>query len=366
MKGCLLLLALSGTGLLAQTGSSSIEALWKQAVELQQEGKLDNAAEAYRAVLQLQPEFVPALSNLGTVYSRLGRHEDAVEWYRKALDLQPSHFGIRLNLAIAFYQQSLMEQTIDELELLNKFQPSNPQVLQLLGDVYLRTGENRKVIALLSPGEAGADKATAYLLGTALVRDSQVTRGQRLIDRVFRENSAESLMLLGATQIAAQENKKALATLAEAIAKNRALPGLYSLYGQAKLTDGDPAGGKEAFLKELEHNPGDYDAHLQLGALFRIERDFDQAKKHLELASRMRPSSLAVKYQMANLDLSSGDTAKATATLEEVIKQSPDFVEGHITLATAYYRLKRKSDGDREREIVNRLNAEVQARDIKK
>ena len=34
----------------------------------------------------------------------------------------------------------------------------------------------------------------------------------------------------------------------------------------------------------------------------------------------------------------------------------PKFVEGHITLATAYYRQKRKSDGDRERAIVDKLN----------
>ena len=33
-----------------------------------------------------------------------------------------------------------------------------------------------------------------------------------------------------------------------------------------------------------------------------------------------------------------------------------------MSLATAYYRLKRKEDGDRQREIVAKLNAEAQAR----
>ena len=40
----------------------------------------------------------------------------------------------------------------------------------------------------------------------------------------------------------------------------------------------------------------------------------------------------------------------------------PESVEAHVQLATAYYRLKRKDDGDREREIVNRLNRELQAK----
>jgi len=36
-------------------------------------------------------------------------------------------------------------------------------------------------------------------------------------------------------------------------------------------------------------------------------------------------------------------------------------LEAHVTLATIYYRLKRKADGERERAIVQRLNAERQA-----
>ena len=51
--------------------------------------------------------------------------------------------------------------------------------------------------------------------------------------------------------------------------------------------------------------------------------------------------------------------------LEELIAESPSFVEAHVTLATVYYRLRRKEDGDRERAIVERLNAEAQARQPK-
>jgi hypothetical protein len=35
-------------------------------------------------------------------------------------------------------------------------------------------------------------------------------------------------------------------------------------------------------------------------------------------------------------------------------------VEAHVTLATVYYRLKRKADGDRERAIIQKLNAAAQ------
>jgi Tfp pilus assembly protein PilF len=56
-----------------------------------------------------------------------------------------------------------------------------------------------------------------------------------------------------------------------------------------------------------------------------------------------------------------GQTENARKGLEELIRAEPNFVEAHVTLATVYYRLKRKADGDRERAIVQTLNDEIQA-----
>ena len=346
--------------------ASPPEEIWKQAVELHQAGQYESAAERYRELLQANPRFVPAMSNLGAVYSKLGRYDDATAQYRKALDIQPDHFGIRLNLAIALYSQARLLDAVPELERLHKSDLTHAQTRHLLADCLLRTGNNTKVIELLASEESSDNRAVAYLLGTALIRDGQISRGQRIIDRLFRDETAESLMLLGASQIAAQENKKALETLGRAIAKNPSLPELNSLHGMARLTDGDPAGAKESFLREIENNPNDYEANLQLGALYRVEKEFDKAAKYLGRAREVRPHSLALKYQLAALELSTGDLAKATAMLEEVTREAPQFVEGHITLATAYYRAKRKADGDRERATVDRLNAELQAKEIRK
>ena len=53
---------------------------------------------------------------------------------------------------------------------------------------------------------------------------------------------------------------------------------------------------------------------------------------------------------------------EAVALLESIVKETPDAVDIHVQLATGYNRLKRKADADREREIVDRLNAEAQAK----
>ena len=48
--------------------------------------------------------------------------------------------------------------------------------------------------------------------------------------------------------------------------------------------------------------------------------------------------------------------------LEAIVEEAPNLVEVHVQLATAYNRLKRTADADRERAIIDQLNAEAQAK----
>ena len=82
----------------------------------------------------------------------------------------------------------------------------------LLADCDLRMGENRKVIELLGPREAAHpdDRAMIYVLGTALIRDNQTERGQKLIDRILRNGeSAEAHVMLGTASMMGQDYKNA-------------------------------------------------------------------------------------------------------------------------------------------------------------
>jgi tetratricopeptide (TPR) repeat protein len=142
---------------------------------------------------------------------------------------------------------------------------------------------------------------------------------------------------------------------------NPKLPDVYSYYGLSLLATGDMNGAAEAFRKELESNPNDFVSNLQLGVVLKQEQQYDQARSFFDRALRVRPRDPGVRYQIATLDLLTGSVEDARAKLEALTKETPHFVEAHVSLATVYYRLKRKADGDRERELVLKLNAESQA-----
>jgi hypothetical protein len=72
---------------------------------------------------------------------------------------------------------------------------------------------------------------------------------------------------------------------------------------------------------------------------------------------------LGSRYELARLDLAAGKVDQARLALEQIVKEVPAFTAAHVNLATIYYRLKRKEDGDREREIVRKLTADSQAKE---
>jgi tetratricopeptide (TPR) repeat protein len=99
-----------------------------------------------------------------------------------------------------------------------------------------------------------------------------------------------------------------------------------------------------------------------MGVLLKQDENYQGALKYLRHALDVRPGDLAVRYQIASIDFAQGATEKARGELEAVVKESPKFTEAHVTLATVYYRLKRKQDGDREKSIVAALAAEAQGK----
>ncbi|MCW5980862.1 MAG: tetratricopeptide repeat protein [Bryobacteraceae bacterium] len=355
---CLLALAIPAV-LLAQ--EQSPQQLYADAVRLQQSGQLEAAAAKYEAFLKQRPEFVPAWSNLSVALAGLGRYDEAIRNYHEALKREPQNSAVRLNLALAYYKQAEFAKAAEELVKVRAQQPENQQAAYLLADSYLRLGEDKNVIALLEPMEAAhpEDRTIAYLLGAALIRDGQVRKGQRIIDRILRNGeSAEVQMLIGAMQLSAGEYEKALATLTRAVELSPKLPGVQSLYGRAKMENDDPEAAKAAFLAELASDPNDFDSNLHLGALLRMERRMDEAAAHIRRALRVRPASLAARYQIASIDFSQGRAEDARKTLESVVAESPGFLEAHVQLAAVYYKLNRKEDGLRQREIVRKLNEE--------
>jgi tetratricopeptide (TPR) repeat protein len=273
---------------------------------------------------------------------------------------------VRLNLALAYYKAGKLPQAVEEFTRARQDMPTELRPSLLLADCYLRLGENKKVIEVLSPIQQANqdDLAIVYMLGTALVRDGQADKGQVLIDRILKNgDSAEARLLMGTTKLMVNDFSGALVDLQKAVELNPNLPDGYAYYGAALLATGDQPGAQNAFERALKDDSNNFDSNLRMGMLLRQDEKYNEAMPYLRHALEIRPGDVGVRYQIATIKLSTGQLEQARADLESLVTEAPNFSEAHVLLATAYYREKRKADGDRERAIVEKLNAEKQAKE---
>ena len=346
----------------AQTNRPPQELL-KEAVTFHQQGKLEEAIRDYELFLDLYPDAPEVRSNLGAALAATGKYAQAIEQYKLAL-MKKSDPKLRLNLALAYYKTDDFSDAIVELETVRAADRNNRQVQTLLADSYVHTGENKKAIDLLWPVYATSanDDAVDYVLGTALARDGQADLAQRVINPLMEgPDSAEKHMLLGTAKFAARDYPGALEELRKAAEMNPNLPEVNSYYGQALFSNGHTEESKAPFEKELAQNPNDFQSNVHIGLLLKQDQNYDDALKFLKRALASRPGDVAVRYQIALVKMAQGKDQVAIDELEQIVSESPKFLEAHVTLSTLYYRLKRKADGNREREIVQTLTAERQA-----
>ena len=363
-RACCFLL-LSCAGILAGQTARSPQELLKEAESLHRAGKFDQAIEDYRLLLKQYPDVAPVRSDLGAALAAAGRYEEAIVEYEGALKLQPLP-QIRLNLALAYYKAGKIALAVEDLKKVHEDMPDDVRPVMLLADCYLRLGENKKVIELLDPLQPthGEDLAFVYLLGTALVRDGQVASGQVIIDKILKNgDSAEARLLMGTTKMMVHDDPGALVDLQKAVELNPNLPDVYAYYGLALLANANPDKAYDAFRRALERDPNDFESNLRMGVLLRREEKYDAALQYFHHALEVRPGDFGARYQIASLTLAAGQVEQARRDLESIVKQAPNFTEAHVSLATAYYREKRKADGDRERAIVDKLTVERQAAD---
>jgi tetratricopeptide (TPR) repeat protein len=356
-------LLLLSTRLLLGQPSQSPQDLLKEAVTLHQQGKLAEAIRDYDLFLDMYPDAAEVRSNLGAALAASDQYSRAIEEYKLALLKKPDP-PVRLNLALAYYKTTNYRDAAKELETVHGADPANRQAAILLADCDLRMGENKKSIALLEPlhDSTPDDVAITYILGTALARDGQVDYAQRVIAPLLTgPDSAEKHLLMGTSKFAAHDFPGALKDLQQAAEMNPDLPQVNSYYGQALFSNGQMEESRVIFEKELAREPDDFESNLHVGMMLRSDGKLGPALVHLNRALAVRPGNLAVRYQIALVKMAEGKAELARTELEQIVKEAPNFTEGHVSLATIYFREKRKEDGNRERAIVQKLTEERQA-----
>lgn len=68
---------------------ATVEQRYDEAIELQQQGKLEEAVGKLQALIADQPDYALAHAALSVFYGKLGRQDEAVDHAKKVCELEP-------------------------------------------------------------------------------------------------------------------------------------------------------------------------------------------------------------------------------------------------------------------------------------
>jgi tetratricopeptide (TPR) repeat protein len=178
--------------------------LWARAVELDPEndlalyfgasalseaGRVEEAVEQYRTLLELVPDHGPARIDLARLESRKadalaekGDLVSAVELYGRALDLAPELLETRERHAMALFQAQRFDEALPSLETAYRNGPSRPEISSALAALRNARGDAAGAVRVLEdslsrfPDDVGLAHNLARLLATR--PDLFPTRGE--------------------------------------------------------------------------------------------------------------------------------------------------------------------------------------------
>ncbi|MGA7235982.1 MAG: tetratricopeptide repeat protein [Bryobacteraceae bacterium] len=347
------------TLLSGQEPAASPGTLLQHAIALHKAGDLEGAIRAYREYLAAEPDSVQARSNLGAALAGTSRYDEAIAEYAYALQQSPNNPALLLNSGLAYFKMGRHAEAAARFERAVSLSPQfKEQVTLLLAACYNNLGRYKEAVALLGPLEKdkAGDPGFDFLYGTALIGDGNTVSGTAVIDRILSHgDSAEARLLRGTLELSAHERDSARADLEKAIALNPRLSGAHARLGELLLSQGESDQARSAFTQELALDPDEFTSNLNMGVLAKQDQNYTEALSYFDRALKTRPNDPGIRYQIANVDLATGNLDQARKSMEALIAESPDFAEAHATLATVYYRLHRSADGDRERAISQKL-----------
>ena len=258
--------ALAGYRRTLELAPDHVDALNNLGVLLQQGGDVDGAVAAYRAALAVRPDFVPALNNLGSALEDRGEPEAAAAVLEQALALAPDFADAWNTLGTVRRGQGRREEAVAAYRTALRHQPLSATTHDNLAECLRELGraeealESSRAVVAAWPGEVRA----LHIRGEALKRAGDPAGVVEVCRAALALATpgcvADSHHRLGAALVAAGAVIEGIEHLRQAAALEPRQPPILRELAAALLRACDGAGAVAVCDRALAHDRFDQEA----------------------------------------------------------------------------------------------------------
>ncbi len=277
-------------------------------VALQEQGKFQEAVQAFNKAIGLKPDYAEAYSNRGNALSDLGQLKEAVESYEKAIQLRPDYADAHSNRGNALHKLGRLEDAVESCEKAIQFRPDYANAYNNRGNALRDLGRLQEAVESYEKAIGlKPDYAEAYSnRGNALKDLGQLQEAVESYEKAIAlkpdyaeaySNRGNALSDLGLLQEAVESHEKAIALKPDLGIAHSNLCDLYEKHNRVSEL-------KNALHHAQQVLPENDSVLLFLmGLLASREKRFEAARDFLELVAperllprtRLRHSELLAK-----------------------------------------------------------------------
>ena len=343
--GFLLISAAAVCGQTAGNESAGREAL-QHAQELQQAGKLNEAAGQYRVFL------ADALGELAMGYALVPDYSQAVPLFDEALALEPDSSSLLLAYArTALVSGDLAHAKTLATEFVRKHpgdRESLAQAHQVLGRTHLKLNQDKEARKEFETAVAlDPTFANGYDLAVACLDLGDEKCAVQIFDEMEKSfgDTAEIHMAFGRAYGDSDFQPRAVTEFKRAIEENPRLPGAHYLLAAVLLASGNdekPLESAEAELKkELAISPDDAMTYAALGKIAVTRNQYAEAETYLKKAIALDPRSPDAYLFLGQMYFNMNRFNESESALRECIRLTTDVSRNRYQVQKAHYLLGR-------------------------
>jgi protein O-GlcNAc transferase len=322
-------------------GQLTIQQAFEQALRHHQSGRLQEAEQLYRQILDQQPAHVGALHYSGVLAHQRGQHAIAVDLIRKSIAINPNVPEAHNNLGLALKAAGQVDQAIAAYERALQLKPRYANAFYNLGNVLKEQEKLDEAIAAYR-------QAIAYdpaLFDAHLHLGNALDENERLEEAIVAYRAAAALRgdhagahyRFAKALLRAGEIPQALAAFRATIPLLPDSADCYCNFGYALYLDGQLELAIAALRKAIALQPDFAEAYNNLGNLLRGTSEIEEACGTFQKAIVLKPEYAGAYSNLGTALQDMGQLDDAIAAFRRAVALDSAGYEAHCNLIYALY-----------------------------
>ena len=347
-----------------------VDAAYRRGMELLQAKRYAEALEQFRILAQLAPRSPQGPNGEGIALVLMGKSQEAIEALKRALELDPAFWVAQRELGIVYWSQGLKDQAAQQLQPVIALHPDDGAVNLIFAQYTFEHADYLQALAYFSrvPAQVAADTRLSLMAAVAELKTGHGAEAgetlKRLVGRpgLTNEQSFELAWLLGQAKLfqlaiegfkqlsadypdefrhsyglalaylGAGENEECVSTINSLIEHGNTRPEAFALLGVAEEKNGHTKEAYDDFRRGILTNPTDAQNYLNIAALACGHRSYQLAVEILTSGIERIPNNHELFLSRGIANTLGGQFALAQQDYNRAIELQPSDAGAYLEM----------------------------------